>query len=315
MGVPWSTGAAPRWDLLQWSLCPRETTGGPVPPFAFINSSGGDRDAALVHTHGVLKRYVLDAYFAPLRAVGSGPRGKSGGAAKTTRTDAATMSKEREREATGVVADCDALPRVVLLPAHGGYRNVTSQPDLYWAAHLGDLTRMRHSRTVIGTLATTTEAFAKDSRRLPPLPHPPSFDASRVAHLRQLLALLQSEHRAACATEFPADMQQALRYTFDPAVARGDSWSTPRQQLASFSSYVSLVDVRSATDYHALHLCGAVSVPMSFPGAAYGASKAELRLPCATEEQRAEVLQRLSALSPESRVHVLTLADLPCPSE
>ncbi|KAG5468588.1 hypothetical protein CUR178_01422 [Leishmania enriettii] len=62
---------------------------------------------------------------------------------------------------------------------------------------------------------------------------------------------------------------------------------------------------------------------MTFPGVAYGARKAELWLQCvlapftpipvmcATEVQRAALSRRLSALSPGSRLHVFTVADLP----
>ncbi|CAG9581901.1 conserved hypothetical protein [Leishmania major strain Friedlin] len=322
-GVLWSTDAAPRCDLLQWSAFPRETGHVPTPPSFSINGGSGDRDAALAHTHEMLKKYLFDAYFSPLCASVRGPSWPSGRAAKSARTDEALANQEEQMEEA--TPESEALVQVVLLPTHGGYNNVTSQLDLYWAAHLGDLTRMKHSRSVIDALETTAEAFARYNRRLLPLPHPPSFDTSRVVHLRQLLALLRPEQRATCLAQLSADMQHALRYSFDPSAAHsafGDPSNASRRQFASFSSYVNLVDVRDANDYHALHLCGAVNVPMSFPSVAYGARRAELWLQCvivpfqpivalcATEEQRVEVSRRLSALSPESRVHVFTLADL-----
>lgn len=321
-GVLWSTDAAPRCDLLHWSAFPRETGHGPAPASSSING-GGDRDAALVHTHEMLKKYLFETYFSPLCASVSGPSRPSGRPAKSARTDEAVEHQEEKLEET--TPESNALEQVVLLPTHGGYNNVTGQLDLYWAAYLGDLARMKHSRAVMDALATTAEAFARYNRRLPPLPHPPSFDATRVVHLRQLLALLRPEQQAACLAQLPADMQHALRYSFDPSAAHGalgDPSNVSRRQFASFSSYANLVDVRDANDYHALHLCGAVNVPMSFPGVAYGARRAELWLQCvivpfqpivalcATEEQRVEVLRRLSALFPESRVHVFTRADL-----
>ncbi|GET92190.1 hypothetical protein, conserved [Leishmania tarentolae] len=322
-GVLWGTDAAPRCDLLHWSAFPRETGHGRAPPSSSINGGGFDRDAALEHTHATLKKYLFDAYFSPLCASGSGPSRPSGRVAKSARTDEAVEEKKETMDEATPNSDC--LEHVVLFPTHGGYNNVTSQLDLYWAAPLGDLTRMKHSRAVIDALATTAEAFVRYNRRLPPLSHPPSFDASRVVHLRQLLALLRHEQRTACLTQLPVDMQHALQYSFDPSAAQ-DALGVPSnascRQLASFSSYVNLIDVRNANDYHALHICGAVNVPMSFPGVAYGARRAELWLQClivpfqpivavcATEDQRVEVSRRLSAVSPASRVYVFTLSYL-----
>ncbi|KAK7197477.1 hypothetical protein NESM_000697100 [Novymonas esmeraldas] len=312
-GVLWGTDAAPRWDLLRWSaIASSDGDGG--------GSDVTDRDAALAHTHAVLKKHLFDVYLAPLCA--------GGGVAKAGRTVASPEDGEPESEAVSrrATAHRDALQRVVLLPAHGGYSNVSHQLDLYWAAHLGDLVRMKHSRTVIDTIATTSHAFAKYCKRLPALPHPPLFHASRVTHLRQLMALLPPEELATCAAGLPADMQYALRHSFDPLAGDGAArlvrHGPPHTAASAFSSYVNLVDVRDAADYHARHLCGAVNVPMSFPGVAYGARRAELWLQCvlvpfqpilavcAAETQRAEVLRRLSALSPESCVRVVTMADL-----
>ncbi|KAG5491538.1 hypothetical protein JIQ42_01442 [Leishmania sp. Namibia] len=321
-GVLWGTDAAPRWDLLKWSAFPREAVHGPAPP-ASSNGGGGDRDMAVAHSYEALKKYVFDPYFAPLCGGGAERNWSSRNAVKSSHPDE-TM-EDAQGKAEEATADSNGLQRVVLFPTHGGYSNVTNQLDLYWAAHLGDLARMKHSRTVIDTLATTAEAFARYKKRLPPLPHPPSFDASRVVHLRQLLALLRPEQQTACVAQLPGDMRGALRYSFDPSAANNglsDLSKASRAQLDSFSFYVNLIDVRDAADYHALHLSGAVNVPMSFPGVAYGARKAELWLQCvlvpftpilamcATEAQRAELSRRLSALSPGSRVHVFRVADL-----
>ncbi|KAG5468178.1 hypothetical protein LSCM1_02154 [Leishmania martiniquensis] len=320
-GTLWSTDAAPRWDLLKWSAFPREAAHGRAPSLS-PNDSGGDRDTALTRTYEVLRKYVFDPYFAPLCASGAERSWPSRNVGKSPRRDDSPESAgEKAGELTAV---SNALQRVVLLPAHGGYSNVTNQLDLCWAAHLGDLTRMQHTRIVIDTLATTAEAFARYNRRLPPLPHPPSFDASRVAHLRQLLTLLRPEQQADCVAQLPGGMQYALRYSFDPFAATGapgDLLSASCRQCTASSFYANIIDVRDAAEYHALHVCGAVNVPMSFPGVAYGARKAELWLQCvlvpftpivaicAAEAQRAELSRRLSALSPGSSVHIFRVAE------
>ncbi|KPA82125.1 hypothetical protein ABB37_03270 [Leptomonas pyrrhocoris] len=346
-GVLWSTDAAPRWDLLQWSSYPaapqtsrstglmnlskheeHEEEGKGAAPY------GGDvRDAALAHTHRVLKEFFFDPYLAPLCGTATPTQerdrpGKSaraeGDAARDETNSAVPPAMESSKKR---ITD---LQRVVLLPTHGGYSNVTNQLDLYWAVHLGDLCRMKHSRTVIDTLATSADVFVKYHKRLPRLPHPPLFDASRVFHARQLLHFMSAEQRARCVAQLPADMGRALTNSFDPFFASmtgGDACSTNSSSSNAtphaLTSFVNVVDVRDAKDYHALHLSGAVNVPMSFPGVAYGARRAELWLQCvlvphqpvlvlcAAASQRAEVKRRLTALSPGCTVVVFTLEDLP----
>ncbi|KPI85584.1 hypothetical protein ABL78_5359 [Leptomonas seymouri] len=345
-GVLWSTDAAPRWDLLQWSTYPAAQ---PAKRFTGVASclengveeeggsspyGGGDKDVALAHTHRVLKEFFFEPYLAPLynSVANTQARDRPG---KSSRAEGDEVSDENDNAVPQVEeqsrSEVEALQRVVLFPAHGGYSNVTNQLDLYWAAHLGDLCRMKHSRTVISTLATSADVFVKYSKRLPKLPHPPLFDASRVFHLRQLLSFMSAEQSAGCVAQLPADMQRALGNSFNPfsATAAGSDGSdgsdggfscTKPQALTSF---VNVVDVRDAKDYHVLHLSGSVNVPMSFPGVAYGARRAELWLQCvlmpyqpilvlcAATSQRAEVQRRMSSLSPGCVVVVFTLEDLP----
>ncbi|KAL7696239.1 hypothetical protein N2W54_006964 [Lotmaria passim] len=325
-GVLWSTDAAPRWDLLQWSPFPSSALtvssssssmrpGGPTAGAASSGAEenepcasaygGGDRDAALAHTHRVLKEFFFDPYLAPLcrNAARHGPPTKSARVEGDTAYSADARNEEKSAERAA-----DELQRVVLLPTHGGYNNVTNQLDLYWAAHLGDLCRMKHSRTVIDTVAASADVFVKYNKRIPRLPHPPLFDACRVTHLRQLLECMTEDKRARCVAQLPADMQRALTASSHPLARR---------------IFVNVVDVRNAEDYHALHLSGSVNVPMSFPGVAYGARRAELWLQCvlvphqpilalcAAASQKAEVHRRLTALSPGCTVTVCTLDDLP----
>ncbi|KAG5468587.1 hypothetical protein CUR178_01421 [Leishmania enriettii] len=172
-GVLRGTDSAPRWDLLNWSAFPREAVHRPAPP-ASSNGGGGDRYMAVAYSYEALKKYASDPY-APLCGGGAERSWPSRNAVKSSHPDE-TMEDARGK-AEEATADSKGLQRVVLFPTHGGYSNVANQLDLYWAAHLGDLARMKHSRTVIDTLATTAETFARYKKRLPPLPHPSSFDA------------------------------------------------------------------------------------------------------------------------------------------
>lgn len=335
-GVLWSTDAVPRWDFLRWSAFPpRKPESQPTSATAASTGTDlGDRDTALSHTHAVLQRHFFEPYFALLCRDGS----SGGSKAPRSPVEEAEEGEEEEAQPTAPTAVA-ALQRVVMLPTHGGYSNVTNQLDLYWAAHLGDLARMKHTRVVLDTIAGPVEAFVKYCKRLPPLPHPPLFDASRVTHLRELLAALlpratppppppQAQH--ACIAQLPADMQAALLQSFapcgDPApAAEGGGHggaAAPTQTPPSWSTFVNLIDVRDAAAYHARHLGGAVNVPMSFPGVAYGARRAELWLQCllvpfqpilalcTSDGHRDEVHRRLAALSPQSCVRVFTLAEL-----
>lgn len=182
--------------------------------------------------------------------------------------------------------------RVLLLPSHGGYSNVSHQLDLYWGVYLGDIKRMRHARVVVDTLATP-EAYVSYAKKLPTLPRPPLFQSNRRYNLSTLLPLHRSGSRALAS----------------PPVC---------------SPYpVLVVDTRDAAEYHRLHLRGAVNVPFSFPGSAYGAKKAELWLQCLvlptqpllavvhSADERAEVETRLKAVAPRAQaVAAFTVGEL-----
>lgn len=337
-GVLWSSDAAPRWDLLHWSTFPAtssEVGQGTVYPEEEESGEasaagaaqrqqhqygGGDRDAALAHTHRVLRQFFYEPYLAPLCGPTPPQEGERRGKSARTEGNEEEEEKGEEDEIRLAVVDAavDRLQRVVLLATHGGYSNVTNQLDLYWASHLGDLARMKHSRLVIDTLGADEKTFVRYNTRLPRLPHPPLFDASRVFHLRQLLASISAEQRRSCVAGLPQAMRLALASSFHP-FATENSAASPQ----SLTSFVNVVDVREAKDYHALHLSGAVNVPMSFPGTQYGARRAELWLQCvlvphqpilalcAAAAQKAEVQRRLAALSPGCNVAVFTLEDLP----
>lgn len=334
-GVLWSTDAAPRWDLLRWCPYPNSTAVAANPMASSKEAAealpfgGGDRDAALTHTHRVLKEYFFTPYLAPLCNTASAQAGdRLGKSARAVDEEVGQADVPHPKESAnsndaGGLA-FRGLQRVVVLPTHGGYSNVTNQLDLYWGAHLGDLTRMKHARTVIDTLAGGTEVFIRYNKRLPRLPHPPLFDASRVHHLRQLLDCMSAEERSRCVAQLPSDAQLAVANSFNPHVdvnTRAVSQCVLNPQ--ALTAFVNVVDVRDAKEYHALHLRGSVNVPMSFPGTAFGARRAELWLQCVlvphhpilalcgAAAQKAEVQRRLAALAPGCSVRVFTLDDLP----
>lgn len=276
-GVVWSFDAAPRSDLYFWTAP------------ATAADRGAARSTAISATQECLLKCMYDVYFRPLSIPFQNPQ----------------FDFER----------ASSLQRVVVMPSHGGYSNVSNQLDLYWGAHIGDLMRMRHSRNVIDSLISV-EAFTTHSKKVPSLPHTPLMNFSRVCNLASILDAMTVSEKDACIASLSLDMQHAYMQYND------DLCQPQRSSGALRGIYVNVIDVRDAVEYHKWHLMGSVNVPMSFPGAAYGAKRAELWLQClllpnhpvaaicSAESQRAEVHRRLSALSPNAAVEVYTVDQL-----
>nr|CCD15219.1 hypothetical protein, conserved [Trypanosoma congolense IL3000] len=197
------------------------------------------------------------------------------------------------------------LDYVVVFPSHGGYSNVTHQLDLYWAAHIGDLKRMKHSRTVMDKVLDA-ESYIQHVRGRPSLPKPPLMSHVREWNLLSVPSAF-------------GDSGGSLR-------ARR-SCGCPRETGATDSIRPVVVDIRGAAEHVAMHLKGSVNVPMTFPAAAYGVKKAELWLQCillplqpvvvicAEKWQCSQVHQRLALISPGAPVETFTISELQVPCE
>ncbi|AAZ10932.1 hypothetical protein, conserved [Trypanosoma brucei brucei TREU927] len=191
---------------------------------------------------------------------------------------------------------------VVVFPSHGGYSNVTHQLDLYWAVHIGDMKRMKHSRTVMDKILDP-EKYAQHMLDRPRLPKP-----LLVSHVREWNLL-------SVPSAFGGSGEGLLRRRLLPP---------PACALTSPCPGPVVVDIRSAADHVTMHLKGSVNVPMTFPAAAYGVKKAELWLQCmlkplqpvvvvcANERQCHLARQRLELISPGASVETFTLQEL-CP--
>ncbi|KEG14365.1 beta-lactamase domain-containing protein [Trypanosoma grayi] len=206
--------------------------------------------------------------------------------------------------ADGSGDDARALDHVIIFPSHGGYSNVTHQLDLYWAAHVGDLKRMKHSRMVLDKLLDA-DAYTTHVHERPPLPKP-----VLMSHVREWNIL-------------------SVPSAFGGSGARliaSRSLTSSVGAAASAAVMPIVVDIRDTAEHEAVHLKGSVNVPMSFPADAYGVKKAELWLQCilrprqpvivlcANEQQLSLVRQRLALISPGATIEAFTTKDLQAPS-
>ncbi|PBJ79120.1 beta-lactamase domain-containing protein [Trypanosoma cruzi] len=196
---------------------------------------------------------------------------------------------------------------VVVFPSHGGYNNVTHQLDLYWALHVGDLKRMKHSRNMLGKLLDH-ESYAAYVQERPPLPKAPLF-----SHVREYNLLLAPS---------------AFGGSGARLVSRHSLPSCPLPRFNSVASAASsamtpiVLDIRDTTDHQLAHLKGSVNIPMNFPATAYGVKKAELWLQCVlqplqpivvicrNEEEFPLVRKRLELLSPGAPIETYTAKEL-----
>ncbi|KAH8606913.1 hypothetical protein ERJ75_001425900 [Trypanosoma vivax] len=195
------------------------------------------------------------------------------------------------------------LDHVVVFPSHGGYSNVTHQLDLYWAVHIGDLKRMKHSRTVLNKMLDSAE-YNEHARGRPSLPKP-----SLMTHVREWNLLSVPSAFGGTGSKIMARRQ----------LIRGKACST-----RVFVRPI-VVDVRDADKHVVAHLKGSVNVPMTFPATAYGVKKAELWLQCilrplqpivvvcAQEQHQPLIRQRLALISPDAPVEVYTDYQLQAP--
>lgn len=300
-GTAWGTDAAPRADLYDAFSAlahPSSPASAACGPFTAAGNDDKMTVADVEHTvkffpsreamtvaQASLKTFFFDRYLFP--SVGAAPIGGNEEGGEEDCDDLGDAGAQPNN-----LPLCDRkgrYDRVVLFPSHGGYSNVSNQLDLYWAIHLGDLKRMRHARTVVDTLLSP-DAYVAYAKQLPALPRPLLFQANRRYNLRSLLSL---------PAEAPASPPVRSPY---PVV---------------------VLDTRDAAEYHRLHLRGAVNVPFSFPGAAYGSKRAELWLQCLllptqpilaivnSAEEKTEVGARLRAVAPQApSVAVFTVADL-----
>ncbi|ESL08915.1 hypothetical protein TRSC58_03374 [Trypanosoma rangeli SC58] len=202
------------------------------------------------------------------------------------------------------------LDYVVVFPSHGGYNNVTHQLDLYWAAHVGDLKRMKHSRKVLDKLLDPA-GYATYVRERPPLPKPLLF-----SHIR--------EHNL---LSFPSAFGGSGARLFSRSCLPSYHFPSLNDAVAASSAMTPIVlDIRDNTDHEKVHLKGSVNIPMSFPATAYGAKKAELWLQCllrplqsivvicAGEQQLPLVRKRLALISPGAPIEIYTADELDAPS-
>ncbi|ORC93504.1 beta-lactamase domain-containing protein [Trypanosoma theileri] len=227
-----------------------------------------------------------------------------------------------------------SLDHVILFPSHGGYNNVTHQLDLYWAAHLGDLKRMKHSRTVLDNILDVN-AYIKHVNGRPSLPKPVLF-----SHVRKWNMLSYPSAFGGSGAKFLAsqslDPMESLtvdittKSTTTTTTNDDDRNNNNNNNIKTSSSSGSspiVLDIRDTLEHERLHLKGSVNVPMKFPADAYGVKKAELWLQCillpfqsvvvicANKQELPLIQQRLALISPGAIVEAFVAKELQPSSE
>jgi rhodanese-related sulfurtransferase len=229
----------------------------------------------------------------------------------------ATLAWVIEEYFGGTLGSARERDGVVVFPSHGGYNHLTHQLDLHWAAHVADLKRYSHVKRVYELVLQPPSSKNKDGQQqqsaLPAKPDQKKNNggtqqqknggkaaaAASVVPPRPLIKNLDGYIKALpqlpkCAFIFQSNRAANLDDIESPSVL------SPTATLALSSTVVAssmhhvrelenillssrrglVLDVRPFSSYAAAHIPGSVNIPMTFPGFAIGAKKAELWMSC-----------------------------------
>jgi rhodanese-related sulfurtransferase len=228
----------------------------------------------------------------------------------------ATLAWVIEEYFGGTLGSARERDGVVVFPSHGGYNHLTHQLDLHWAAHVADLKRYSHVKRVYelvlqppsskstkgleqksalpaksdqknnkhGNQQQKNGAGAPAASVVPPRPLIKNLDGY-IKALPQLpkCAFIFQSNRAANLDdiESPSVLAPTATVALSSTVAASSMHHVRELEHILLSSRRGLVlDVRPFSSYAAAHIPGSVNIPMTFPGFAIGAKKAELWLSC-----------------------------------
>lgn len=212
--------------------------------------------------------------------------------------------------------------KVLILPSHGGYNNVTGQLDLYWGCFLGDILRAKHSRKILDTLSSL-DTYTQSVLSAQSLPFPLLFRATRWANLTSLWNAAKETEKAVMANCGEGILNPSFLFSTNNLPLRNDAivpFVYPKTDLL-------FLDCREYTEYHNLHIRGSACIPMTFPATDFNALKAELWLQsllvpgqsvvalCSLEKNKVEVKARLELISPDAIIHVVTVDELIRPQD
>lgn len=225
--------------------------------------------------------------------------------------------RDRYFSATSPLISSMSRDKVLFLPSHGGYNNVTNQLDLYWGCFLGDILRAKHSKKVLDALSSL-EAYTEMVLAAQSLPFPLLFRATRWSNLTSLWNAAQEDQKKVILNHL---LETSERSTY-LAMFSSDMKAVSLPRFIYPQTPLLFLDCREFKEYHQLHIRGSVCVPMTFPATAFDALRAELWLQClllpgqsvvalcSSETHKTEIKSRIELLSPDAIIEVVTFGEL-----